>query len=266
MPELAELKLTADYINRVSSGKVFSDIWKNPVHKGKGVLVTFPFTVQAKSRGKELMLELCIAEDFATEENNECLHLMMTMGMAGHFQWSERNNRPKHTHLSFVCEDGELCFVDVRRFGRWNFGYWNPERGPDPTVNFKAFKLFILSNLHKKDFDKPIHEALMNQKFFNGIGNYLRAEILYRLDIDPFSKARDVINNNSAILDLCREIPSIAYELGGGRLRDWKNPDGELANQKWEDFMKCYGRKNMNKITDSNGRTFWFDPKWTNTI
>lgn len=38
----------------------------------------------------------------------------------------------------------------------------------------------VLKNLDDKAFDKPICEALLNQKFFNGIGNYLRAEILYR--------------------------------------------------------------------------------------
>jgi hypothetical protein len=49
-------------------------------------------------------------------------------------------------------------------------------------------------------------------------------------------------------------------------LRDWKNPDGDQAQQEWDDFMKCYGRKGMSKVTDSNGRTFWFDPKWTNNV
>ena len=38
----------------------------------------------------------------------------------------------------------------------------------------------VLRNLADKVFDKPICEALLDQRFFNGIGNYLRAEILYR--------------------------------------------------------------------------------------
>lgn len=38
----------------------------------------------------------------------------------------------------------------------------------------------VLSNLEDAAFDKPVCEALLNQKYFNGIGNYLRAEILYR--------------------------------------------------------------------------------------
>lgn len=43
------------------------------------------------------------------------------------------------------------------------------------------FRKNVLSNLPDKVFDRPICEALLNQKYFNGIGNYLRAEILYRL-------------------------------------------------------------------------------------
>lgn len=45
---------------------------------------------------------------------------------------------------------------------------------------FKYFRENVLSNLSDKTFDKPICEVLLNQKYFNGIGNYLRAEILFR--------------------------------------------------------------------------------------
>ena len=37
-----------------------------------------------------------------------------------------------------------------------------------------------MENLDASAFNKPICEALLNQKYFNGIGNYLRAEVLYR--------------------------------------------------------------------------------------
>ena len=38
----------------------------------------------------------------------------------------------------------------------------------------------VLDSVHKAVFKKPICEVLLDQKFFNGVGNYLRAEILYR--------------------------------------------------------------------------------------
>jgi len=59
MPELAELRLTADYINQEAQNRVFYSVKKNPVHKGKEVEIQFRgFTISAESRGKELMLTL----------------------------------------------------------------------------------------------------------------------------------------------------------------------------------------------------------------
>ena len=40
---------------------------------------------------------------------------------------------------------------------------------------------------------RPICEVMLDQRFFNGIGNYLRAEILHRAGIHPFAPARDII-------------------------------------------------------------------------
>ena len=57
MPELAELRLTADFINKSASGLKFVNIKKNPVHKGNDIAVPFKFfKISAESRGKELML------------------------------------------------------------------------------------------------------------------------------------------------------------------------------------------------------------------
>ena len=38
----------------------------------------------------------------------------------------------------------------------------------------------VLNNLDKAVFKRPICEALLDQQYFNGMGNYLRAEALYR--------------------------------------------------------------------------------------
>ena len=50
-----------------------------------------------------------------------------------------------------------------------------------------------------------------------------------------------------------------AYKLGGGQLKDWKNPEGEDPTH-FKDWMKCYGR--LEKTLDRTGRTFWYDKKW----
>ena len=66
---------------------------------------------------------------------------------------------------------------------------------------------------------------MLNQKFFNGIGNYLRAEILFRCNIAPFEQARKVLeplnenvkSEDPDILELCNLIPKEVLTLGGGK-------------------------------------------------
>ena len=57
MPELAELKLTSDFINRSSEGIKYVNHVKNPNHKGEDLKIPFKFfRLSCESRGKELMI------------------------------------------------------------------------------------------------------------------------------------------------------------------------------------------------------------------
>ena len=58
---------------------------------------------------------------------------------------------------------------------------WSKDRAPDPMFEYEEFRSNILDNLTDRIFDKPLCEVMHNQKYFNGIGNYLRAEIIFRL-------------------------------------------------------------------------------------
>ena len=58
---------------------------------------------------------------------------------------------------------------------------WSKERGPDPMFEYDEFRSNVLENLEDRIFDKPLCEVMHNQKYFNGIGNYLRAEVILRL-------------------------------------------------------------------------------------
>ena len=257
MPELAELKLTSDYVNASSKGQTFVSVKKNPAHKGQELVIPFKeFTIKAESHGKEMVMYL---SDKATQET---IPIRITMGMAGHFALTNSGQEPKHAHLKFYTKDGTtLSFVDVRRFGKWKQGFeWSENRGPDPTVDFKAFTQHIYDNIDR--LKKPLFEVLMDQKYFNGIGNYLRAEIIYRAgDVDPFMPANVQLVKYPKILELCRDIPMLAYAKGGGSIKDWANPFGDQAIQ--EKFMLCYGNPEMIRIKDRNGRTFWFEEKWS---
>ncbi|NXD82591.1 NEIL1 Endonuclease, partial [Halcyon senegalensis] len=247
---------------------------------GRGPEVPFSsaaYGITATSRGKELRLTL------APLGRGEPQHLVFRFGMSGSFRLCPAAQLPRHAHLRFLTGESPpraLCFVDARRFGSWRLGdAWQPDRGPCVLTEYQAFRENVLKNVDDKAFDKPICEALLNQKFFNGIGNYLRAEILYRLKIPPFEKARTVLEalkfqeqarkkdpsltlskklklmrENPDLLELCHTVPMevIATEKN---LLDPDHSDNYAAFKNW---LQCYLVPGMSSLRDRSGRTMWF--------
>ena len=175
---------------------------------------------------------------------------------------------PKHTHFMIMGSDGSVLGMnDVRRFARWDWRGWNEERGDDPVKETELFKKSILENLMKdKVFQKPIFEVMMNQKYFNGVGNYLRAEILGRIDLDPRLSACDYITRaGDKFFNMTEKIIVESYELGGGQFKDWYN-QADLEKKKSKEFqawMQFYFNKDKCvPIKDKNDRNFWIDKKW----
>ena len=162
-------------------GRLFrGEVLKSAVSKSTDVSFTSPsYTITSEARGKEMALILQCLED---PENR--LRLLFRFGMSGRFAYTPAADIPKHAHLQFFTDEhppNVLCFTDVRRFGSWHVrDGWGEERGPDPMYEYEEFRRNILDNLEDPTFNKPICEAMLNQKYFNGVGNYLRAEILFR--------------------------------------------------------------------------------------
>lgn len=257
MPELAEIKIMSEYINEVCSGHKFVSITTSDAVKHR-MPMSNPcsietFTLKAEARGKELLLTI-------REGEREPHSILVTMGMSGFWSFDRSDERPKHAHLHFNTSeiDGySLSLVDPRRFAKWKWCQgWSANRGPCPVTQTSAFVKNIEANLHKSSFRNPIHLMLMDQRFFNGIGNYLRAEILFRADQDPFEEARTALVNNPKILQLCSQVPFEAYLIGGGQLKDWQNPFSVPAGG-FRDWIQCYGKADTH-IKDYNGRTFWY--------
>lgn len=86
----------------------------------------------------------------------------------------------------------------------------------------------------------------MDQRWFNGIGNYLRAEIMGRIDCNPSWPAWAYIEKSGDdLFSLCKQIPQEAYVLGGGQFKDWYNPE-DIEGEKWasfHDWMLFYQNK-----------------------
>ncbi|XP_013389919.1 endonuclease 8-like 1 [Lingula anatina] len=276
MPEGPELHLASHFVNEVCKGRVFAGpIVKSEVST-KNPDIPWPaeaYTISATSRGKEVRLTLTSTDTQKTKSKkpkpNESINILFRFGMSGKFQFTAVNEMHKHAHLNFFTRDEPkqvLSFVDYRRFGRWEVtDSWGADRGPCVMFEYDKFRDNVLNNLKNAAFNKPICEALLNQKFFNGIGNYLRAEILYRLGIPPFEGARSVLEpltHDSKvkkeipdILELCNILPHEVINLGG------KGYDPEGRSDDYDAFaswLRCYYNTSMNNMVDHNGRTIWF--------
>jgi endonuclease VIII-like 1 len=252
MPEISEVRISSDFINQYTKHKFFR-IYKvekeNTPH-----LIDFSseFTIISDSNGKELKLTL-------RNEKNEVLHIFIFMGMSGGWKYVNtlQWNSTKFVRMRLDDDTGNSLILYGGYMGpRFSVGkpFNGVKRGPDPTKKFNEFKLNIRNNLDKKDFNKPLGEILLNQKYFNGIGAYLTAEILGRLDINPFLSLNRLSQSElndlfSMTLRCCEE----SYEFGGGELINWVNPIIKSRIDQWliyynnkdDCFREKFGKRNI---------------------
>jgi len=233
---------------------------KSAVSKNPELLIPFKlFTLKSQSRGKEILLTIHNEEQKDTSTD---ISVIFTMGMSGHWQFLLKGNGiPKHTHLRFQTnDDHNLCYIDARRFGRWNIGMWNKDRSPDPTQEYEAFCKNIENNIENPIFSNPICEVLLEQKYFNGIGNYLRAEILHRAKIPPFTSAKEAIlmkkEGNRSLLELCRDVPLEVINLDSSV--DYATKDNYHIFENW---LQVYSKKKSKFLLDKFKRRIWFTGK-----
>ncbi|XP_042524776.1 endonuclease 8-like 1 isoform X2 [Dipodomys spectabilis] len=281
MPEGPELRLAALYVNRACAELVFAGrVEKSEVSRNPEVpFESSAYRIAASTRGKELRLTLSPLP--GARPPRQPLAIVFRFGMSGSFRLAPAGQLPRHAHLRFYtappAPPQALCFVDVRRFGRWDpGGHWHPGRGPCVLLEYQQFRENVLWNLSDKVFDRPICEALLDQRFFNGIGNYLRAEILHRLKIPPFERARTVLEalkqqrpspeltlsqkirarlQNPDLLELCHLLPKEVVRLGG---KGYGLEQGEEDFAVFRAWLRCYGVPGMSSLRDGHGRTIWF--------
>jgi len=211
---------------------------------------------------------------FSFDHDKEPWYMWCTYGMSG--QWNTEESK----HSSFKVNYNEysqkyfqpftLWFNDIRHFGTIKFikGTQRHEKklltlGPcilSSGLTLKTFKERLL-----KHCDKRIAEVLLDQSVVSGIGNYLRAEILYASKIDPWRKIESL--KEEEIFNLSANILSISkrsYDSQGASISTYKNVDGLKGTTQFN--FKVYSKKTDplgNRIiqeVDLNGRMVHWCP------
>ncbi|MDC0029133.1 hypothetical protein OAJ32_01340 [bacterium] len=259
MPEGPEVKIVADFLNKKLKNKTITDLnyCSKPYKQKYGELINElnQFTPIKFEKifciGKASFLKIGKHHYFS-------YHL----GMTG--KWSEI--KEKHSHLIIKTSDqDQLYFTDTRRFGNIKLlkegdilkKYPKDRDLLNYSTSIKKNVDYLIKNIHT---DQEVCKVLLNQKYFCGVGNYLKSEILYHSKIHPHKRWSDL--NRKEITNLCkfsREIMKKAYVSGGAELRDFKNPKKDSKLQ-----LNAYGKKIdskkrliVNDITKDQRRTYW---------
>lgn len=187
-----------------------------------------------------------------------------TYGMSG--QWSRTPT--KHTAATVNFEGGTIHFNDPRHFGTLKFV--DDEKthlrklatlGPDVLEDGLTPDLFAQKVLSKPS--RTIAEALMDQKTVSGVGNYMKAEALFRSGISPWRMVTDV--SSEEYVKLCGDVCDVAresYASQGASIKTYRTVDGEQGTTQFDfqiySMRECPKGHGVRNDTTPEGRTSWW--------
>lgn len=179
--------------------------------------------------------------------------------------------KSKHSAMKFSFDKGDIYFNDIRHFGTFKISDqvglnrkldtlgWDPLQNPIMPAD-------LPNKLREKCERKCIAEALLDQRIFAGVGNYIRSEALYMSKIHPLHPIEGGWRlSNEAIGTLCEQIVLIAqeaYTSGGATIATFKDMYGNTG--KFFDKFKVYSRKTdpenrpIIKFKAPDGRSVFF--------
>lgn len=204
MPEGAEVRVMADQMNKILAGAIltrFSIISGPYLTNPKPRYATLRQQAESlntrlstsdvkidyvRNKGKYIYMQL------STSSGGKLLksYIMCHVGMAGHWRMVPGDHTMVMLQYAKNREPHVLYYDDYRRFG--NFYITNAagareklaELGPDVLTKEFTKETFehILSNVSQR---RKVGELLMDQTVISGVGNYMRADILYGCKISP---------------------------------------------------------------------------------
>ena len=251
MPEGPEVRITTDFLNKFT-GKTFHSfaVLSGRYSKTGGIpntdIAYLPAKIESVNcKGKFIYFSLT---DKVTSKK---YYLFSTLGMSG--MWSRK--KTKHSRFCIFFDDEDVLYYnDIRNFGTLKFVKDEKvlERklkslGPDvltAEIDWQGFR-----NRFLKKQNKTIAECLMNQSVIAGVGNYLKAEILWSSKISPNRLIKDITKDEWHSLYYNTFVQSRrSYKLGGATIESYRQPNGEEG---------LYSRRFAvyNQKTDPSGRT-----------
>lgn len=167
-----------------------------------------------------------------------------TYGMTGF--WSPYQSKHSRLELHF---DVPAYYTDMRNFG--TFKVLTPEAAQRiistrtvSVMDQQAPPADLETRVAKHGKKATIAELMLDQRVFNGVGNYMRADVMYRVGVDPRAPA------NSISVETLHKLWKESHDISHRALR----PDFTT---------EVYGRrsidgKEIKRFVDSNKRAVWY--------
>ena len=179
--------------------------------------------------------------------------IISTFGLSGNWVKSKGN----HCDMALKFDSITLWFQDQLHYGNIKFtdAVYLKKRlsqlGPDTAHGARDITKDVWSHICKRNQKSTVTQLLMSQNKISGIGNYLKAEILYEAGIAPTSTVDDLPSKKlDALYAAVTTIPQAWLKY---RIR--KGP---------RQIMKVYGKKkdpegnNVKRDKTADGRvTHW---------
>lgn len=191
MPEGPEVRTMVNGLQKyknssLESIKILSGRYKKHCgpNRMKEFLKTLPDKIESiNNKGKFIWIEM-----------KSGWSIWITLGMTGYFV----NRKMKHAHIKFETSKGIFYMRDMRNFGCISFCD-NKEclksklnkLGPDLIVE-KIPKDYLYKKIKGTKSKKIIGEYLLDQSVLSGVGNYIRADVMYLAKINPFKSIQEI--------------------------------------------------------------------------
>jgi DNA-formamidopyrimidine glycosylase len=230
MPEIVEVCLSSLELHASLKGKELTNIVILKEDKTKGFssdFKYFPCKLQSvSSKGKKIIF---VFDKFL---------LGTTLGMEGHWGYSILNEF-RHTKLYLEFGDIKLYYDDTRCFGTNVFIHTQEELNDflkDVGIDLLRERHLVTQEKWNSEIKNPrirnksICDFLLEQKKFAGIGNYLRAEILYDAKINPFRTLENLSDSELVILrNSTFKIIDEAFRGKGLTIASYSTPNGAIG-------------------------------------
>lgn len=243
MPEGAEVARVAVSLNSKLSGNSIHKILineKSRYFKAGGIKnldsLIFPLKIiRIYSRGKKIIFEC--------DMQTKIIHLISSLAMSGRWLYEA----DKHSGIELVLNSYSVFFDDQRHFGALVICLNSEELkenmkavGPDLLTEEVSFETYYSIITQQRIAKKQICSFLLEQKYFSGVGNWVRAEVLYESRIAPHRELQtlsleEIFKLHYNSIKILRE----AFKVNGLTIQNYISPDGDYGRYR----VKIYAQE-----------------------